>query len=487
MLRNVLARPVTWLVLALVLEGAILVKGQADFPASDPLWYADIAHNISTGDFPRVFSPTDHHPFVMRVGLTVPLAGLYALFGVSTLVSNLPAILSGLACIVLVFLVAPTRRAKAIALGYALTCVALLHQANLLNIDLPCAVLLGYSVWFMQRRDEHRMWLLAAAVMAVAAFLVKETAVWCAPVWLWAVIVDARALGVRATARRFAPALITGLVLSAGYLVVCDVVWGTPLARFYGVRELTFEHSWTLHGKPASAWIGRFTWQVPWLLRRMFRAALLPALAAPWLVRGRDRIWLVAAGAFLACYWFGSASTTAYTPLPITERMVLSVLPPVLVLATLATDEAITRWGSRRWFLPVAVVFALSLIVPAVYSDLQVVRRATPEADAIQDFRGRLTTQPAVLVSADQRGPALARFYFGLTEPRGLQIVYALDYPGLAVPPGAHVYLLVNETRDHDAKLAAKIAALNLPTLHASPTMHLYDAGDGAALAAALR
>jgi len=481
-LRRLVAQPLSWLVLALVLESALLVKGQGDFVASDPLWYADIAHNISTGDFQLVFSPTDHHPFVMRVGLTVPLAGLYRLFGVSTLVSNLPAILSGLACIVLLFLVAPTRRAKAIALGYGLTSVALLHEANLLNIDLPCAVLLGYSVWFMQRRDEHRLWLLLAAVTAVAAFLVKETAVWCAPIWLWVVVVDARAIGVRETARRFAPAVIAGLVLVAGYLALCDVVWGTPLARLDGIRELTFEHSWILHGKPASAWIGRLTWQVPWLLFKMFHAALLPALAAPWLVRGRDRIWLVAMGTFLACYWFGSASTTAYTPLPITERMVLSVLPPVLVLATLATDEAIRRWGSRRWLAPVAAVIGLSLIVPAARTDFQLVRRSTPETDAITELRHHLTAGPAVLVVADPRGTAITRFYFGLDVQPSVQLVYLLDYPNLVQPADAHVYVLVNDSRGHDKQLSARISAMHLPVLYAAQTIHLYDAGDGASL-----
>jgi len=480
------ARPWLWLVMALILEGTVLVAGQQDFVASDPLWYADIAHNVETGKV-AVFTPEDHHPFVMRVGLTVPLAVFYKLFGVSTLVSNLPAILAGLACLLLVYLVAPTARAKAIGLGYALTCVALLHEAILLNIDLPCAALLGFSVWFMQRRDEHRLWLLAAVVGAFCAFLVKETAVWCAPIWLWAVIVDVRELGVRGAARRFAPAVIAGAVLIAGYLIACAYVWGTPFARFDGIREITFEHAWTLQGQPASAWVSRLTWEVPWLLRKMFRAALIPALLAPWLVRPRDRIWVVAAATFLACYWFGSASTSAYTPLPITERMVLSVLPPLLVLATLATDAAIERWRTRRWFQIVAAVLALTLIVPAVITDAGVVRHPTPETDAFARFRATLPAEPAALVCADGRGPMIANFYFQFEPPPTLQLVPAADYPTMSRPPGLHVYALVNELREHDAKLAAKIDALHLRAIYRSAHVRLYDAGDGATLAEALR
>ncbi|MEO8553696.1 MAG: hypothetical protein ABI678_27170 [Kofleriaceae bacterium] len=117
MLRKLLARPITWLLLALVLEGAVLAKGQGDFVASDPLWYAVIAHDISTGD-KVVFTPDELHPFVMRIGLTVPLAGMYRLFGVSTFVSNLPVFLAGLGCLLLLYLAAATPRRKALALGF---------------------------------------------------------------------------------------------------------------------------------------------------------------------------------------------------------------------------------------------------------------------------------------------------------------------------------------------------------------------------------
>ncbi len=141
-----------WLVLALALATWILVRGQADFIASDPLWYAVIAHDIAHGT--QHFSAAELHPFVMRVGL----AALYRVFGVSTLVSNLPAIGSGLSCLVLLCLTGRTRRRTLIALGLGLTCAALMHQSIALNVDVPCAALLGFSTYFISPLKEMTLW-----------------------------------------------------------------------------------------------------------------------------------------------------------------------------------------------------------------------------------------------------------------------------------------------------------------------------------------
>src|SRR4051794_3540882 len=98
----VVNRPGVALIAALVVFTVVTVLGQADFVASDPLWYADIAHNLSR-DPAGVFAAHENHPFVMRIGLTFPLALIYRLFGVSTLTTNLPALLSALGIIVVIY------------------------------------------------------------------------------------------------------------------------------------------------------------------------------------------------------------------------------------------------------------------------------------------------------------------------------------------------------------------------------------------------
>ena len=475
-----MTRPWVWLVAGLAIVTLVIVWGQGDFIASDPLWYADISHTVAHGGW-GVFNPAEIHPFVMRVGLTVPLALIFKLFGVTTLTANSPALVSGLACIVLVYLAVETPRAKVLAVCFAVTCGALMRQSDLLNIDLPCATLLGYSVLFMARRDRGAGWLVAAIVAVVAAFLVKETAVWCAPIWLWAIVVDTRELGVARMTRRYAPAVVLGVGLIAAYLVVCAKVWGDPLARFHGIEQVSGEHAWTLQGKSASAWLVRLTYAVPVLMWKMYGAAIVPAIAAPLIVRGRQMIWLVAAGSFLALYWFGTVSLASYSPLPISERMAINILPGLLVCAALATDAVLDR---ARWIKVVGVVVALALVIPMAHADWNMARRPTPETDAFARFRAIVDESPVpiALVCTDNRGPSIASFYFGLETPAKVTYLQAETYTRAQHPPNAHVYVLVNNLRVHDAALVDHIDSLKLPVVLTSKFVRLYDAGDGAAV-----
>ena len=91
-LRALLRRP--WIALALAVTGQVahFWASQSDITASDPLWYAAIANGISA-DPSGMFAAPDNHPFVMRIGLTAPLAVLYWLFGVSPFVTALPSLL----------------------------------------------------------------------------------------------------------------------------------------------------------------------------------------------------------------------------------------------------------------------------------------------------------------------------------------------------------------------------------------------------------
>src|ERR1044072_5857532 len=82
------------------------IVGQGDMPASDPIWYGNIAHDPAA-----VFAGTETHPFVMRIGLTMPLALFYQLFGVSPWTTNLPCLLAALGIVAVVYAAAPTPRA----------------------------------------------------------------------------------------------------------------------------------------------------------------------------------------------------------------------------------------------------------------------------------------------------------------------------------------------------------------------------------------
>ena len=495
MLRTVvdalLRRPWLALVLALVIETVIALVGQPDYILGDPLWYAAVANDVAH-DF-GVFSPAEIHPFVMRVGLTVPVALFYKLFGVSTLVTNLYPLLAALGLIVVVYFAAPTPRAKLLGLVLAVFCTSLLSNATVLYADLPCATLMAAAVLCLARRDRPRgaWWIAGAAVATMAAFLVKETALWTGVVWLYVIVIDARG-DVRAAARRFAPGLAVGAVLAVGYLALCAYVWGSPLARFTGIDALTYEHTWTRGNEEAPQLLDRLTWQAPWLFIQQFKALLIPGIAAFWLVRGRDRIWLVALAAFALLYWFGSGSLSAYTPLPIRPRMVMPVLPPLLVCATLALDAAIdrARAARRSWHLPVAIVLGLALVAPAARAMFVLATRPQPETAAFMHVRreARNTTRPILLVCNYRRCPSLASFYFEFDVPPHVTVTDAVDFARRPKPEGVLVRALVNTNRARDLdNVHQKIDALQLPVLFGHRYLRLYDAGDGTQLWQALQ
>src|SRR5262249_15594309 len=263
----------------------------------------------------HAFAAPTNEPFVMRVGLTIPLALMYRAFGVSSFVTNLPCLLAALGIVAIAWAAPPTPRGKLLALVFAVAGAPLVSHAILLYPDLPAAALMAWSVLLLQRRK-----LAAAMVVWFAAFLVKETALWCAPVWIWVALRDT---GWRAMWR----AGVVGAALGIAYLVVCSVVWGDAFARFRGVQELTNEHKWAMSGRPAGEWLARLTWEVPWMLIKMFKVTLVPVVLAPWLVRGRERIWWAFTATMVLMYWFGSSSVSSYAPLPILQRMILPALP----------------------------------------------------------------------------------------------------------------------------------------------------------------
>jgi hypothetical protein len=487
----VLGRPWIALVVAFAAMAALFARGQPDFVASDPLWYADVAHRMSV-DASSVFASHELHPFVMRVGLTGPLALIYALFGVSSSTTNLPALLAALAILAIVYAAMPTPRAKLVGLAVALCSTALLQNAMILNVDLPCAALMSASVLWLGNRDRPRgaWWLVAAAAAWLAAFLVKEVAVWCAPIWIYALVCDVRALDRASLVRRYAPAAIAGALLGAAYLWFCAAVWGDPFARAHGISALTDEHAWSLRGHPASEWLARMIWQPPILFAKFFEVTLVPAIAAAWLVRGRERIWCVAAATFAACYWFGSSSLSAYVPLPISPRMTLPILPPLLVCAALAIDAVIDRWRIA------AIVVAIAIAAPALRVAYGLAFRAHPEAQAFAELRRELNGSgaPMTLVCGEPRCLAIAPWYFGFAPPPSITFVHANDFAAAPRPTGTRVRVLVNRVRspgaartDPKSDRTGAITELDLPALAGNKNVTLYDAGDGTALWRALR
>jgi hypothetical protein len=488
---SLLARPWIVLVLAMVVHTALFFAVQRDLATADPLYYARHAHDLAF-DRSHLSSNGDDVVFAMRLGLTVPLGLLFRLFGASLVVTNLPSLFAGLGIMAIAYAAASTPRAKLLAVLFAMVCTPLLVDGRELTPDLPCGAVMAASILCLSRRDRPRgsWWVVGAAVAWFAAFQIKEVAVWCAPVWVYAILRDLRDRGARCVVRTFAPAIGVGVGLAAGYLVFCAVFWGDPVARFTGIEAAAaWGHDWSLVGHPTAEWVARLTWGPPALLFGMFRLAVIPVVLAPWLVRGRDRLWVVAAATIVLMFWFGSSTLSDYIPLPTGRRMVLPLVPELIVLSALATDAALERLRDVRWRLVLGLAFAVCLVYPHVNSIRKKVFVDRPETAAYAALRAEVasTTDPVVLLCGDFRCGMFADLHFGFEVPANLVVVNAVDFAAARLPERARVRLLVQLTRAGASRDAVRCAeALGLRKILWTSNVRLYDAEDGSRLRRAL-
>jgi hypothetical protein len=458
-----LALAVTWAALVV-----LFVVGQSDLVAADPLWYATNAHDLAyrASD---LFALHDDHPFVMRLGLTAPVAVMYRVFGVSTLVTNLPMLAAQLGIVAIAYAAAPTARGKWLAVLFTATSTVMLRD-NMLGVDLPCGAVMAWSVLLLARG--HRK---AAIVVWFAAFQIKETAVWLAPVWIYSIWRAVRELGPRAVA--------IGGALAIAYIAACALLWGDPLARFHGIAKLTHEHSWAMDEHPIGDWIARLVWEPPRLLWRMFGVVLAPAIVGAVVVRGRERVWCVAALSIVGLFWFGSSSPIAYAPLPLIDRMAYPAIPELAILAALGVDAVLDRCRGAR--VRAAIVLAIVAVVARreIKTIADLCARDQPEAKAYAWLRDDVAAgRDVVLVCGDPRCPAITGYYFEFDVPRNLTVVTLDDFAKSTPTPGARavVRAIVNRGRGFSGDAARRFASL--PVIVERGDVSLYDAGDGAAL-----
>ena len=473
--------PIRVLAIALTVQIAVFVVARVDTPSDDPLAYSENAHAIAT-DFDEFFTDPPNHPFAMRVGITMPLAVIYRVVGAGPLTTHLPSLLAAVAILLVVYTAAPTAHAKLAGIGFTVCSTLLMRHASELDVDLLCGAAIAVMLLLLSRRDRST-WLIAGAVVVwFFAFLIKETAIWFAPAWIYAIVVDLRAAGWRTVARTYAPPLVIGLVLAIGYLAICAYVWNDPLARFAGIDGLAGQHLWSSRGYSTARWIERLTWGPPWLFATTLGLPFLVAVVGARRITGPDRLWLVATAGFLVMFWFGSASTRTYEPLPLHERMILPALPGVLVLAT--TASAKLTWN-RIWI----AVIALATVVPYTKAVETAARRELPETATYAALRAEVAAEPTrafVIVCPEVRCLSVSRFQFRFAPPANVRIAHARDFASSPLVSGAKVRVIVNLRHARDPSIDARISALGLPPTASHRHVRLYDAGDGLRLHAAL-
>jgi hypothetical protein len=316
---------------------------------SDPVFYAMRAY-----DLPQIATWEMDHPFDHRLGLLFSHWLAYATLGVNEVSSFLPQFAF------LLLLLAAGARFRLTAFEYtlyALGIAPLVLQAFSIFPDLPVAALVLWAVSFLSDRKGFRDGILFA-LLGVAAFLFKLTAYWLIVPLLTVLIFDVAHR--RADLRFYGAVFGCGFLLMAGYLLYFQIMFSDPLLRLKTVSDFGTLHHWSIESPMA-------------LINRLFFASfsqissvagiLLFLAFAGCALADRSDVHLVSffLGS-LALLVFGSTSFQSYQPLPLFDRMLITIVPPAAILGAKAITaigddiSARNRW-SGQIFLAISSIF----------------------------------------------------------------------------------------------------------------------------------
>jgi len=457
----------TWLVLGLIiaLAAALRVLSFRGYTSHDASAYAQLAHMMVTGGFkPGMlwFFPV----FSVRVGLFAPVALAFRLGGVNELMLTLyPFVLSMLG-VLLAFVAA--RAIFDVRAGLIAACLTALlpidaRFASQLLPDMPAAfymnagVLLAYA-GSRQVAASRKVALGALAALALfASWLCKETALYLLPFigayLLWLAIQDRRNI-----------TLLVAVAAAAGLLVGLEG-WmyhhytGDYLVRYHALQRNADDARRALSVVTLASVAG-------YLLRRalvvlkatilnvedfglMFAAA--PVACAYAAFRKRRQFLLPALwfGWLLLLFSFGSASLSAYVPLPaqMTRFQYPMLLPAVLLISGLASS--MLAWSkpaepvkSRRLRLFSGVLVLTYLAIVFVVTVAFGIRTGMGRRCRVQRAMARVL-KPTDLLYTDGSTAAALRFFWKYPAADSTH-----DFRGMAtaqIPPGAYVLLDRNE------------------------------------------
>lgn len=481
------------LLIVFLLYGALWAVYPHKFVASDEWSYSQLAFEALRGGFFR--HPSDF-VFAHRLLVYLPVSFLYTLFGINIYTTNLWPFCGGLLILFTIWAALPTGRSKRFGLLLGMACVPLFTSSVSLLPDVFVAGLLGSSALLLHRRRNGGrggirglLYPTGAVGLLFLAFLAKESAYWLLPFWLLVLITDLRR-GDSGLVRRFhVPAAVMAGMLGLLYLIFCWKVWGSPLARFNSVQELTGHHLWSLEHASGWALIKRVTVsRVSMFLRDYGPLVLLTAASIRTIPRSL-RFWACYTVIMVLFFWFGSSSFTRYEPLPSTARMTLPALPGFCILAghfasRLSLSSEGAQRGARTHDRLVFLTVASLAVLPFVDYVKSWRYESRPEMHVMEMVRREIAEAPTgrtLIVCSDMRSPESLAFYFGYRYPSNVAAVYAgkLNREDLLRSEKVFVFLDAGRSKFLEGAYGQpnfdqQIRELGLPALYEKEGVRLY-------------
>jgi len=401
-----------------------------DFIASDPWRYSSIAYRIMSdkGLDPSIFG--------QRLGVIIPVALCYKLFGVSIYSTNLWPLMSAMLTLTVLWLALPDIRQKTIAVLLTLSMGAIWQYSSSLYPDLIAGAFMALSVFMLTRRSNHNniMAGLIGSASLFVAFLAKESAYWCLPLWLYAIYEDI--INKSETKYFWIAAFVLSATLGVLYCLFCQIAWGDPLARFKVVQSLTGVHLWAWDKASTKELIKRLTIQPIELYTQTFSFPFFLSIIALYIQPAQLRYWSYYLILTIIFFWFGSTSFTSYEPMPVFDRMILPSLAPIIILSSWTTNWIIFQLNRFNFASAFAIVLFLFITTSKLLIFIYSSTVRPMESDAIVEIKKEIYANPReriVIITSDQRSPESLKMYFGYNYPENLNVLDAITISDPAI------------------------------------------------------
>jgi len=457
-----------------------------EFIVSDPWAYSSRAFQIG-----QDFNFGSGHVFDHRLGLTIPVAIFYKLFGISMLTTNLWPLMAVIIIFITVWFALPDSKSKLIGLILCFFSVPFLKASTTLFPDIIATAFMASSSLLLFKREKivlSKYWLFLSILTIVflfVSFLAKESAYWIIPLWIIYFINDLKEKNNNLLKRFYLPIFLICVLLGFLYLIMNYYIWGSPLARFESVQSLTGKHLWSSVNMSSSDFIKRLTTApIKFLFNEFYWFPLL-ALISFWVVPKHLMGWAYYVILCLGFFWFGTTSFSQYEPMPLVGRMVLPALPGIYILSAFFISK-INLSFSR---LPIgkniaSIVFLLFLILPSVKYFHKINTIVLHENNAMNIIKNKLIDNPEekyILICVESYSTRALSFYFSYEYPVNLEVIN-FDYLNNELLSGRKIFIFVDDQRSNFLNSAygfkkynKQIESLHLKEIYNGNYVHLYE------------
>lgn len=336
---------------------------------SDSLVYSKTAHDINEG---RGIDPNSTLTLSTRLGLVLPTAFSYKLFGINDFSSAIFVLITSIASIILMFYFGKLLFNEKIGLiaAFLLSFFPLdVVYATKLASDLPSGFFMALGVYVflyaeMKRKMKYGLDYMLSGILIGIGYMIRESAL------LIALFFIAYIIYKRRIKREYFLVPLGVLVI---FIIEAFIFFN--LTNYFMYRTHASQR-YLAEAIIAYNYFGRLDFPIgllhyPWLFltnNLLTYFYVLEAIALVYAVINKKKetyivlIWFITLVLYLS---FGSSTLTQYSPFRAVDRYTYIVtIPGILLLAFFLSEKKV---AIKKWMMPVTLIFLLLVSIGAVY------------------------------------------------------------------------------------------------------------------------